>query len=126
MPWIVVVLVVVFSVVREQGWESTSPLSIPDREPESDCLYNIPDDFFVMTLPDPDEKPGVRTLEEKRKAFLKLLLTVFAIDAVAVIVYLFLVHALGWDEVTPFILLIVITVITGFYFQWQNKKITDQ
>jgi len=79
-----------------------------------------------MTLPDPDEKPGVRTLEEKRKAFLKLLLTVFAIDAVAVIVYLFLVHALGWDEVTPFILLIVITVITGFYFQWQNKKITDQ
>jgi NADH:ubiquinone oxidoreductase subunit 3 (subunit A) len=79
-----------------------------------------------MTLPDPDEKPRVRTLEEKRNALLKLLLTVFAIDAVAVAVYLFLVQALGWDEVTPFILLIVITVITGFYFQWQNKKITNK
>jgi len=79
-----------------------------------------------MTLPYPDEKPGVRTQEEKRNAFLKLLLTVFAIDAVAVAVYLFLVHALGWDEVTPFILLIVITVLTGFYFQWQNKKITNK
>jgi NADH:ubiquinone oxidoreductase subunit 3 (subunit A) len=79
-----------------------------------------------MTLPYPDEKPGVWTQEEKRNAFLKLLLTVFAIDAVAVAVYLFLVHALGWDEVTPFILLIVITVLTGFYFQWQNKKITNK
>jgi len=79
-----------------------------------------------MTLPYSDEKPGVRTEKEKRNALLKLLLTVLAIDAGAVAVYLFLVHALGWDEVTPFILLIMITVITGFYFQWQNQKITNQ
>jgi CHASE2 domain-containing sensor protein len=79
-----------------------------------------------MTLPYSDQKPGVRTLEEKRKAFLKLLLTVLAIDAGAVAVYCILVYGLGWDEVTPFILLIVITVITGFYFQWQNQKITNQ
>jgi len=79
-----------------------------------------------MTLPDPDEKPGLWTEKEKRNAFLKLLLTVFAIDAGAVAVYLLLVQALGWDEVTPFIFLIVITVLTGFYFQWQNQKITNQ
>jgi len=79
-----------------------------------------------MTLPDPDEKPGVRTEKEKRNAWLKLLLTVLAIDAGAVAVYCILVYALGWDDVTPFILLIVITVITGFYFPWQNKKITNQ
>ena len=70
-----------------------------------------------MTLPYSDEKPGVLTKEEKRNAFLKLLVTVFAIDVIAIAVYLFLVNALGWDKVTPFILLIVITVITGFYFQ---------
>jgi len=79
-----------------------------------------------MTLPNPDEKPGVRTAKEMRNAFLKLLLTVLAIDAVAVAGYLILVYALGWDDVTPFIFLIVITVLTGFYFQWQNKKITNQ
>ena len=99
---------------------------IPGREPEPDCFYSIPDDFFVMTLPDPDEKPGVRTEKEKRNAFLKLLLTVLAIDAGAVAVYCILVYALGWDDVTPFIFLIVITVLTGFYFQWQNQKITNQ
>ena len=79
-----------------------------------------------MTLPDPNEKPGVLTEKEKRHALLKLLLTVFAIDAGAVAGYLFLVNGLGWDEVAPFILLIVITVSTGFYFQWQNKKITNK
>ena len=79
-----------------------------------------------MTLPDPDEKPGMLTEKEKRNALLKLLLAVFAIDAVAVAGYLILVYALGWDEVAPFIFLIVITVLTGFYFQWQNKKITNQ
>jgi CHASE2 domain-containing sensor protein len=79
-----------------------------------------------MTLPSPDEKPGVRTLEEKRKAFLKLLLTVLAIDAGAVALYLILVYGLGWDDVAPFIILIVITVSTGFYFQWQNQKITNR
>ena len=79
-----------------------------------------------MTLPNPDEKPGVRTAKEMRNAFLKLLLTVLAIDAVAVAGYLILVYALGWDDVTPFIFLIVITVLTGFYFPWQNKKITNR
>lgn len=79
-----------------------------------------------MTLPSPGEKPGVRTPEEKRKAFLKLLLTVLAIDAGAVALYCILVYALGWDDVTPFILLIVITVLTGFYFQWQKNKITNR
>ena len=79
-----------------------------------------------MTLPDPDEKPGVLTEKEKTNALVKLLLTVFAIDAGAVAGYLFLVNGLGWDYVAPFILLIVITVLTGFYFQWQKKKITNQ
>ena len=79
-----------------------------------------------MTLPDPDEKPGVWTEKEKRHALLKLLLTVLAIDAGAVALYLILVYALGWDDVAPFIILIVITVLTGFYFQWQNKKITNR
>jgi len=79
-----------------------------------------------MTLPDPDEKPMVLTEKEKRNALLKLLLTVLAIDAGAVALYLILVYGLGWDDVAPFIILIVITVLTGFYFQWQNKKITNK
>jgi CHASE2 domain-containing sensor protein len=79
-----------------------------------------------MTLPDPDEKPGVLTEKEKRNAFLKLLLTVLTIDAGAVALYCILVYGLGWDDVTPFILLLVITVLTGFYFQWQKKKITGR
>jgi uncharacterized membrane protein (DUF106 family) len=79
-----------------------------------------------MVLPYADEELGVLTKEGKRNAFLKLLLTITVIDGVAIALYLILVFGLGWDETTPFILLIVITVITGFYFQWQNQKITNK
>jgi hypothetical protein len=117
---------VVYIVVREQGQEPFFPPSISCRKPEPHCFYTFPDDFFVMTLPYSEQEPGVLTKEEKRNAFLKLLLTITTIDAVAIAGYLILVFGLGWDETTPFILLIVITVITGFYFQWQNNKITNQ
>jgi hypothetical protein len=117
---------VVNIVVREVGWEPVIPPFIRCCKREPNCFYNIPDDFFVMTLPYSDEEPGVLTKEEKRNAFLKLILTVAAIDAVAIVLYLFLVFGLGLDETVPFILVIVITVITGFYFQWQNNKITKE
>ena len=79
-----------------------------------------------MTLPYTDEEPRVLTKEEKRNALIKLLLTVMAVDAAAIAIYLILVLELGSDETVPFVLLIVVTVITGFYFQWQNNKITNK
>jgi CHASE2 domain-containing sensor protein len=84
------------------------------------------DYFSVMALPYSEEESGVLTKEEKRNALVKLLLTVMAVDAAAIAIYLILVLELGWDETVPFILLIVVTVITGFYFQWQNNKITNK
>jgi hypothetical protein len=117
---------VVYMVVREQGQEPSFHPYIPCPKPESNCYYTIPDDFSVMVLPYADEELGVLTKEGKRNAFLKLLLTITVIDGVAIALYLILVFGLRWDETTPFILLIVITVITGFYFQWQNQKITNK
>jgi hypothetical protein len=115
-----------YIVVREEEGEPVFPPFIPRRKQEPHCFYTFPNDFFVMTLPYSEQEPRVLTKEEKRNAFLKLLLTVMAIDAVAIAIYLILVLELGWDETVPLILLIVVTVITGFYFQWQNNKITNK
>ena len=53
----------------------------------------------------------------------KLFVTVLAIDAIAVIGYFYLVLVLGWDEIRPLISVIVVSVITGFYFQWEKQKL---
>ena len=76
-----------------------------------------------MALPNVEEGPDERVKKEKGKAILTLLITVFVIDAIAIGGFLFVTIFLGWDQMLPFILVIVISVLTGFYCQWQMKKI---
>jgi NADH:ubiquinone oxidoreductase subunit 3 (subunit A) len=76
-----------------------------------------------MTLPDPEEE--LRTFKEKEKgsAVLKVFFMVLIIDAIVIALYFILANALGWDETALIIPLVVIAVVTGFYYQWQKQKI---
>jgi hypothetical protein len=76
-----------------------------------------------MTLPDPEEE--LRSFQEKEKgsAFLKVFFTVLVIDAMVIAVFLLLAKALGWNDTALLVPLVVIAVITGFYYQWQKQKI---
>jgi hypothetical protein len=76
-----------------------------------------------MSLPDPEEE--LRTFKEKEKgrAVLKVFIVVLIIDALVITVYLILAQALGWNETALLIPLVVISVITGFYYQWRKQKI---
>lgn len=62
-------------------------------------------------------------MKRRRKAFLKFVITVLAIGTIAVIGYLILVFVLVWDGMTLLIPLLVVSVITGFYFQSGKQKI---
>jgi hypothetical protein len=76
-----------------------------------------------MALPDPEEE--LRTLREKEKgrAVLKVFIMVLIIDAIVIVFYLILAQALGWNETALLIPLVIISAITGFYYQWQKQKI---
>jgi len=76
-----------------------------------------------MTLPDPEEE--LRTFKEKEKesAVLKVFFLVLSIDAIVIVLYFILANALGWDDTALIIPLVVIAVVTGFYYQWQKQKI---
>ncbi len=76
-----------------------------------------------MTLPDPEEE--LRTFKEREKgsAVLKVFFLVLIIDAIVIALYFILANALGWDETALIIPLVVIAVVTGFYYQWQKQKI---
>ena len=76
-----------------------------------------------MALPDSENGVGERIQWENGKAILNLFFTVLLIDAIAVIVFYILVKVLGWDQMIPLILVIVVSLITGFYFQWKKKII---
>jgi hypothetical protein len=69
------------------------------------------------------EEPAVLTPEEKGKARIKLFFMVLAIDTIAVAGCLYLMLVLGWDEMLSLIPVLVIAVITGFYYQWKKMKI---
>ena len=75
-----------------------------------------------MALP-LDEEPGSHPDEKKKKAFLRLVITLLVIDTLAVIGYLVLVYVFGWEGMVPLMILIVVSVFTGIYFQAGNQKI---
>jgi|GEM_PF-6089162 len=69
------------------------------------------------------EEPGSRPDERKKRAFLRLIITLLVIDTLAVIGYLVLVYAFGWEGMVPFGMLLVAAVFTGMYFQAGKQKI---
>ena len=75
-----------------------------------------------MALP-PAEEPGSLPDEKKKKAFLRLVITLLVIDTLAVIGYLVLVYIFRWEGMVPFMLLLVASVFTGMYFQAGKQKI---
>jgi CHASE2 domain-containing sensor protein len=75
-----------------------------------------------MALP-PAEEPGSLPDEKKKKAFLRLVITLLVTDTLAVIGYLVLVFVFGWEGMVPLMLLLVVSVFTGMYFQAGKQKI---
>jgi hypothetical protein len=71
----------------------------------------------------PAEEPKPHPDERKKKALLRLVVTLLAIDTLAVIGYLVLVVVLGWEGMVPLGLLILASVFTGFGFQAGKQKI---
>lgn len=69
------------------------------------------------------EDPDERVKKERGDAILTLLIIVLVIDGIAIGGFLVGTVFLGWDQMLPFILVIVIAVLTGFYCQLQMKKI---
>jgi CHASE2 domain-containing sensor protein len=74
-----------------------------------------------MVLP-PAEEPGSLPDEKKKKAFFRLIITLFMIDTLAVIAYLVLVYVYGWEGMVPLVLLLVVSVFTGMYYQVGKRK----
>jgi CHASE2 domain-containing sensor protein len=71
----------------------------------------------------PLKEPGSPPDEKKKKALLRLVITLLVIDTLAVIGYLVLVYVFGWEGMVPLMILIVVSVFTGIYFQAGNQKI---
>jgi hypothetical protein len=69
------------------------------------------------------DEPEKLTSGGRGRAILKLVIIVLAIDAVAIAGFFILTQVLGWDQTLPFMVVIVTSVITGFYFQWKKQKI---
>ncbi len=76
-----------------------------------------------MALPDPEGELRAFQEKERGRAVLNVFIRVLIIDAMVISLYFILANALGWDETVLMILLVVIAVGTGFYFQWQKQKI---
>jgi len=74
-----------------------------------------------MASPDPEEE--LRVFKEKGRAVLNVFIRVLIIDAIVISLYFILANALGWDGTALIIPLVVIAVVTGFYYQWQKQKI---
>jgi CHASE2 domain-containing sensor protein len=71
----------------------------------------------------PPEEPGLDPAGKKKKAFVRLVVTLLVIDTLAVIGYLVLVYVFGWEGLAPLGLLLLASVFTGFYFQVGKQKI---
>lgn len=76
-----------------------------------------------MALPDPEGELRAFSEKEKGRAVLNIFVRVLIIDALVIALYFILATALGWDGTALIILLFVIAVVTGFYYQWQKQKI---
>ncbi len=75
-----------------------------------------------MTLPNSEEH-GLHPDEKKKKAVLRLIITLLVIDTLAVMGYLVLVYVFGWEGMAPFVILLAAAVFTGMYFQAGMQKI---
>jgi len=75
-----------------------------------------------MTLAQPEETDQAGW-EQNRRAFLRLIISVFAIDTAAVITYLILVFMFAWDATAMLLPLLLVTVLTGMYFQSGKQQI---
>lgn len=95
-------------------------MSCPKR---SIYIYIITDNFLSLALPHSEVEPGDLSAEEEKKATFRPILTILAIDTIAIIGYFVLVFVLGWDAMNTLIPLIVLSVITGMYFQQGKQKI---
>ena len=69
------------------------------------------------------EEPGSLPDENRKKAFLRLVITLLVIDTIAIIGYLVLVYVLVWEGKAPLMLLLAAAVFTGMYFQAGKQKI---
>jgi len=76
-----------------------------------------------MALPDPEGELRAFQEKEKGRAVLNIFIRVLIIDAIVIALYFILANALGWNETALIIPLVVIAVVTGFYYQWQKQKI---
>jgi uncharacterized membrane protein len=76
-----------------------------------------------MALPDPEGELRAIQEKEKGRAVLNVFVTVLVIDALVVVLYFILAKTLGWDETALLIPLVLVAVVTGFYYQWQKQKI---
>ena len=76
-----------------------------------------------MALPHSEEKPGDHADNEKKKAILKLLITILVLDAIAVAGFFALTLVLGWNETLSLVFVVLVAGITGFYYQWKLKQI---
>ena len=76
-----------------------------------------------MALLDPEAELRAFQEKEKGRAVLNVFITVLIVDALVIALYFILAKALGWDETALLIPLVVIAVVTGFYYQWQKQKI---
>jgi len=76
-----------------------------------------------MASPDPEEELRFFKEKEKGRAVLNVFIRVLIIDAIVISLYFILANALGWDGTALIIPLVVIAVLTGFYYQWQKQKI---
>lgn len=60
---------------------------------------------------------------QKKRALLRLVLVILAIDTLAVIGYLVLVQVFGWEGMVPLGLLLAAAVGTGMYFTAGKQRI---
>ena len=63
---------------------------------------------------------------QRARQVFSLIVTVFAIDAVAVVAGLFCAIVLGWPEIPAFLPLIAIMVLGTYYFVWKMRKIRGE
>ena len=76
-----------------------------------------------MALPDPEGELRAFQEKERGRAVLNIFIRLLIIDAILIALYLMLAKALGWNETALLIPLVVIAVVSGFYYQWQKQQI---
>ncbi len=76
-----------------------------------------------MAGPDPEGELRRFGQKKKDRKRLKIFATVLVIDAIVIAGYLVLAGAMGWDGTALIIPVLVVSMVTGFWYQWQVQKI---